>query len=255
MLVKVRVVEVDKRALDEHLSQFSAAARTDNDDFTVGIITNLLDPANPGGGLFDSRVRPGIVNGEAQDMVFDPIDVVLNELESNREANVLSEPNVVSLSGHPAHFRVGGEIPYTYQNENGVTVVEFKEFGISVDMTPLVDSQNNIMLNVKPVVRTIDMALAIAGIPGFRTREMDTVVQLRPGETLVIGGLIQNEITKIVSEVPILSQIPILGELFRSKRFNEDKTELVIFLTPYVLENAASSVDLVGITPESSAQE
>jgi len=244
VMVKVRVVEIEKRALDEHLSQFSAAARADNDDFTIGIITDLLDPENPGGGLMDSRVRPGIVNGNVDDVIYDPIDMVLNELESNRQARVLSQPNVVSLSGHSAHFRVGGEVPYTYQNENGVTVVEFKEFGISVDMTPNVDSQRNIMLDVKPVVRTVDMALAIAGIPGFRTREMETAVQLRPGETLVIGGLIQSEVTRVVSEVPILSEIPVLGELFRSHRFNEDETELVIFLTPYLIEDPVMSLDL-----------
>jgi pilus assembly protein CpaC len=91
------------------------------------------------------------------------------------------------------------------------------------------------------------LALAIAGIPGFRTREMNTVVQLQPGETLVIGGLIQNEITEIVSEIPILCEIPVLGELFTSKRFTEDETELVIFLTPYILENPAESERLLGI--------
>ena len=247
VLVKVRVVEIDSRALDERLSQFAASARADNDSFTIGIITDLLDPENPGGGLLDTRVRPGIVNGNIEDVIFDPIDAALNELESNRQANILSEPNVVALSGHEAHFRVGGEVPYTYQNENGVTVVEFKEFGVSLDIVPNVDSRDNIMLLVKPVVRTVDMALAIAGIPGFRTREMNTVVQLRPGETLVIGGLIQNEVSEIVSKIPILSEIPILGELFQSRRFNEDETELVIFLTPYILEDAAMSHEIISI--------
>jgi pilus assembly protein CpaC len=250
VLVKVRVVEVDSRALDEHLSHFSFAARTDDDSFTIGIITDLLDPENPGGGLFDSRTRPGILNGNTQDMVFDPIDAVLNELVVNRQANILSEPNVVGLSGHEVHFRVGGEIPYTYLNQEGINVVEFKEFGISLDMTPYVDSQGNIMLELTPIVRTVDMALAIGGIPGFRTREMTTTVQLRGGETLVIGGLIQSEITEVIAEVPFLSDIPILGELFRSKRFIEDETELVIFLTPFIIDNPGQSGRLIGISPE-----
>jgi len=250
VLVEVRVVEIDKRALDEHLSQFSAAARADNDDFTIGIITDILDPENPGGGLMDSRVRPGIVNGDVEDVVFDPIDIVLSELESNREANILSEPNLVALSGHSAHFRVGGEIPYTYLNENGINVVEFREFGISLDMTPIVDSRNNVMLTINPIVRTVDMALAISGIPGFRTREMNTDVQLRSGETLVIGGLLQSEITKVVSAVPILSEIPILGELFQSERFNEDETELVIFLTPWVLNSTEQAERIFGVEVE-----
>jgi pilus assembly protein CpaC len=249
VMVKVRVVEIDKRALDERLSHFSASARTDTDDFTLGIITDLLDPENPGGGLLDTRTRPGIVNGDAQDMVFDPIDAMLNQLETNREASILSEPNLISMSGHEAHFRVGGEVPYTFQNENGFNIVQFKEFGIELIMTPNVDSQGNIRLTLAPTVRTIDMALAVAGIPGFRTREMRTDVQLKTGETLVIGGLIQHEITKVVSEVPFLSQIPVLGELFKSKRFIDDETELVIFLTPYIVENPADSNAIVNIMP------
>ena len=84
-------VALAKRALDEHLSYFSAAARTDTDDFTIGIITDLLDPENPGGGLLSSRVRPGIINGEAEDMIFDPVDMMLSELESHRDGTVLSE--------------------------------------------------------------------------------------------------------------------------------------------------------------------
>jgi len=249
VLAQVRVVEINRRAMDEHLSQFSAAARADNDAFTVGIITDLLDPENPGGGLIDSRTRPGIVNNGVDDMVFDPIDIVLNELVTNREATILSQPNVLAMSGHSAQFRVGGEVPYTYLNENGVTVVEFKEFGISLNMTPFVDSHGNIMLTLNPVVRTIDYALAISGIPGFRTREMTTEVQLRSGETLVIGGLIQNEITEVISEIPILSQIPILGELFRSKRFTEDETELVIFITPHIISSSEMSGEICGIDP------
>ena len=245
ILVKVRVVEMDKRALEERMSQFSAAGRTDNDDFTFGILTNLLDPENPGGGLIDTRTRPGIINGDAEDMIYDPVDIMLNDLESNRDGRVLSEPNVVAMSGHKAHFRVGGEVPYTYQNSNGVNVVEFREFGITLDMTPYADSQGNIRLDVKPIVKSVDTALAVAGIPGFKTREMETSVQLKTGESLVIGGLIEREMSEVVAKVPLLGDIPILGELFKSRKFNEDKTELVIFLTPYIIENLDTSKEVI----------
>jgi pilus assembly protein CpaC len=250
VMVKVRMVEINKRALDQKLSQTSIGLRSDTEDFTFGIITDLLDPENPGGGLMDTRVKPGIVNGDASDVIFDPIDAFLSELESSRDGNLLSEPNLISLSGHPAHFRVGGEIPYTYQNSEGVNVVEFREFGIALDITPQVDSQGNIRLKVAPTVRTVDMALAIAGIPGFRTREVTTDVQLHDGETLVIGGLIEHEITKIISKVPFLSDIPVLGDLFKSKRFNDDETELVIFLTPVLIEYPDEAEEAVGIYPD-----
>ena len=250
VMVKVRVVEIDKTAIDSRVSQLNTAVRANNDDFTFGIITDLLDPSNPGGGLMDTRVRPGIVNGNAKDLVFDPIDAALNALKSNSEANVLSEPNVIAMSGHAAHFRVGGEIPYTYQNSQGTNVVDFKEFGIQLDMTPTADSNGNVMMKVAPTVRTVDQSLAVAGVPGFRTREMTTDVQLKDGETLVIGGLIQHDITKLVAEVPLLSSIPILGGLFKSKKFNDDETELVIFLTPYIITSPEQAQQIVGAHPD-----
>lgn len=247
VMVKVRVVEIDRRELDSRLSHMSGSLRTDNNDFSFGIITDLFDPENPGGGLMDTRVKPGIVNGNAKDVIFDPIDAMLNALKTNRKARVLSEPNVIALSNHQAHFRVGGEVPYTYQNENGFNVVDFKEFGIQLDMLPKIDSMGNIKLKVEPKISTIDKALAIAGIPGFRTREMSTEVQLKEGETLVIGGLIQHEITEIVSKVPLLSEIPILGQLFKSKSFANDETELVVFLTPFIIDEPSKAHAAVGI--------
>ena len=236
VMVKVRMVEIDKKAIDEYFKQVSAGARADNGDFTFSIISAILDPEIPGGGLIDTSVRPGIVNGNMNDIRYDPIDIALDYLETERKANILSEPNLVALHGSVAKFRVGGEIPYTYQNEQGVNVVEFKEFGVELNMAPLVNSNDSIRLNLNPIVRTIDYSLAIAGIPGFRTREMTTDVQLKNGETMVLGGLIQSEITSSVAKVPLLSEIPILGELFKSKKFQEDVTELLVFITPIVID-------------------
>jgi len=236
VMVKVRFVEIDKKSVKDLFNQVSGGARAQSGDFTFSIISAIIDPELPGGGLVDASVKPGIVNHDVGDVRYDPIDVALDYLETERKANILSEPNVVALSGKDAKFRVGGEIPYTYQNEKGINVVEFKEFGVELNMTPTVNSHGGIYLKVNPVVRTVDLSLAIGGIPGFRTRTMTTEVQLNNGETIVIGGLIQSEITKVVAKIPFLGDLPILGDLFRSKKFQEDETELLVFLTPVILK-------------------
>jgi len=255
VMVKVRMVEIDKKAIDEYFKQVSSGARADNGDFTFSIVSAILDPEIPGGGLIDTSVRPGIVNGDMNDIRYDPIDIALDYLETERKANILSEPNLLALHGSVAKFRVGGEIPYTYQNEQGVNVVEFKEFGVELNMAPLVNSNDSIRLNLNPIVRTVDYSLAIAGIPGFRTREMTTDVQLKNGETMVLGGLIQSEITSSVAKVPILGDIPILGELFKSKKFQEDITELLIFITPIVINDDSNLREFVteGMDPDERA--
>lgn len=252
VMVKIRMVEIDKKAIDEYFKQVSAGARADNGDFTFSIISAILDPEIPGGGLINAGIRPGIVNGNINDIRYDPIDIALDYLETERKANILSEPNLLALHGSEAKFRVGGEIPYTYQNEQGVNVVEFKEFGVELNMLPLVNSNNSIRLHLNPIVRTIDYSLAIAGIPGFRTREMTTDVQLKSGQTMVLGGLIQSEITSSVAKIPILGDIPILGELFRSKKFQEDVTELLIFITPIVINDDSDLKEFVteGMDPD-----
>ncbi len=235
VMVKVRVVEIDKKSVDDYFHQVSGGSRAESGDFTFAIVSAILDPEIPGGGLVDASVRPGIVNGDIGDIRYDPIDIALDYLETDRKANILSQPNVVALSGQEAKFRVGGEVPYTYQNQDGVNVVEFKEFGVELNMTPNVNSHGGIRLKINPVVRTVDLSLAIAGIPGFRTRTMTTEVQLTNNETIIIGGLIQSEVTETVAKVPLLGDIPVLGELFRSKKFQEDETELLVFLTPVII--------------------
>ncbi len=245
VMVKVRVVEIDKKSIDDYFKQISAGARDENGDFKFSIVSAILDPEIPGGGLVSTAIKPAIVNNGIDDMRYDPIDIALDYLESERKANILSEPNLMALHGTAAKFRVGGEIPYTYQNEQGVNVVQFKEFGVELNMTPTVNSCGGIRLDLNPIVRTVDLSLAIAGIPGFRTREMTTTVQLENNQTVVLGGLIQNELTKVVAKIPVLGDIPVLGELFRSKKFQEDATELLIFITPVIVEPEADMTDFV----------
>lgn len=239
ILIKVRMVELNNRDREDLFRQLGAGTRTENGDFTFNILGDIFNPNSPGGGLFDISLKPGIVNSDnVGDLNFDAIDLLLNMLETERRARVLSQPNIVTLSGHQAKFRVGGEVPYTFRNENGFNVVDFREFGIELITTPVADSNGNIKVSLNPTVRTVDNSLAVAGIPGFRTRTVTTDVQLKDGHTLVIGGLIQREVSVTKSKVPILGDIPLIGELFKSKSTLDDETELLIFLTPSILKDA-----------------
>jgi pilus assembly protein CpaC len=240
VLVKVRFVEIQTKDKNELLRQFGSGTRTESGDFQFNILSDILDPETGSGGIFDISLHPGIIHGGSGDELFDPLDLMLSSLEQNRRGKILSQPNIVALSGHDAKFRVGGEVPYTYQNEKGVNVVDFREFGVELNVTPYVDSNNNINMKVFPVVRVPDFTLAISGIPGFKTREVQTDIQVGDGQTIVIGGLLQHETTSIKSKVPLFGDIPLVGELFRSKRETDEETELLIFLTPMVLKDIST---------------
>ncbi|MEO7993339.1 MAG: pilus assembly protein N-terminal domain-containing protein [bacterium] len=237
VLVKVRMVELNNRDKEQLYKQLGTGSQLESGDFSFNVLGDILNPEAPGGGLFNISLRPGIVNrDQLGDASFDPLDLMLNALETERRARVLSQPNIVTMSGHEAKFRVGGEVPFTFKNENGFNVVNFREFGIELTVTPTVDSMGNILCALNPTVRTVDNSLAVSGIPGFRTRTVTTNVQIQNGRTLVIGGLIQREVSESKAAIPILSDIHLIGQLFKSKQSLDDETELLIFLTPILVE-------------------
>jgi len=155
---------------------------------------------------------------------------------------ILAEPRLSARSGGEASFLAGGEFPIEISNINGTTV-EFKEFGILLSVAPEVDRNNNVRAKVSTEISTIDLSNAVNGIPGLISRKTDADVILKSGETLVMSGLLSQEISKSVDGLKWLKDIPILGKLFSSTDFREDKTELVIFLTPEVFD-ATSEVNI-----------
>ena len=161
----------------------------------------------------------------------------INFAVNSGNAVILAEPRLATRSGGEANFLAGGEIPLKVTNALGSSNVEFKEFGISMHIKPEVDKDNNIRANVSPEVSAVDNSVAIDGIPGFLTRKTSADVSMRSGETLVISGLINQQASKDISRLKYLSDIPILGELFKSKTFRDNKSELVIFVTPTVFDS------------------
>lgn len=166
--------------------------------------------------------------------------------ETSGVANVLAKPKLVCLSGKEASFLVGGELPIlTYQE--GTPTVEYKEYGVKLIITPVL-REGGIFLGVKTEVSEIDEANKLdvvalftdSGsvsyeIPAFTTRETETQLFLKDGQTLFISGILKDNVTRNVDQYPGLANIPILGELFKSKGYQDDKTELVITLTPTVI--------------------
>ncbi|MFA6033055.1 MAG: pilus assembly protein N-terminal domain-containing protein [Myxococcota bacterium] len=159
---------------------------------------------------------------------------------SDGYTRVLAQPKLVCASGEKAEFLAGGEIPIPLITQNTATV-EFKKFGVGLTIVPTTDAQGNISTKIEASVSDIDRSLSVqpggfgTSIPGFRTRTVSTSVTVKHGETIVLSGMFQNDEQKDVSKVPLLGQIPIIGELFKSRNFQDRKTELAVFVTPKIV--------------------
>lgn len=150
-------------------------------------------------------------------------------------ATTLAQPNLTSLSGETASFLAGGEYPYQVNNgANNGNSIEFKQYGVQLAFTPTVLSDGRISLRVRPTVSSLDFTID-ATVPALKTRSAETTVELGSGQAFMIAGLLDNSTGNNVDKVPGLGNIPILGSLFKSRRFQRDETELVIVVTPYLV--------------------
>jgi pilus assembly protein CpaC len=167
----------------------------------------------------------------------------LQALSTENLAKVLAEPRVVTLSGRPANILSGGETPLLTSSGQGAPTVSYKQFGTVVNALPIVLRNNKIYLEVKSEISDIDntLGISIPGItptiiPGFRTRSAQVAVEIEDGQTLAIGGLIQNTVNASISRVPVLGDLPLLGAAFTSKSYTETEQELVILVTPRLVD-------------------
>ncbi len=170
------------------------------------------------------------------------IDAIIRALKGTGHIRTLAEPNLVTREGQEASFLAGGEFPFpTIQggNSQSITIV-FKEFGIRLSFLPTVTNAGNIRLQVSPEVSSLDFAngLAISGflIPSLRTRRVSTDVELRPGQTLAIAGLLDSSVEESINKIPILGDLPILGWFFKRRSERQERTELLVLVTPYILD-------------------
>ena len=175
-------------------------------------------------------------------------NVTLDALERKGAITTLAEPTLVALSGETASFLAGGEfpIPVAQSNSSGTggtaITVEFKPFGVSLAFTPTVLADGVINMIVQPEVSSIDPSASVVinnlTIPGLQTRRAKTVVEMRDGESFAMAGLIRKDFQDTIRQVPLLGSLPIIGTLFRSTGFQNEQTELVIIVTPRLVQPA-----------------
>jgi pilus assembly protein CpaC len=246
--LKLRIVEVDRSRLDQlginlFMSGGNSVGATTTEQFVstatgAGTSVSVSNPLNVF--LYNSSIKTGLT---------------LQDLEQKQLLQVLAEPTLTTLSGLPARFLSGGEFPYPVaEGGTGNTAevtIQFRPFGVKVDFTPTVNSDGSIRLKLAPEVSTLDYsnAVTISGftIPALSTRRAETEVEIRDGQSFIVSGLLDHRTTEIMSKVPGIANIPILGQLFRSKNFNHSIVELVIMVTATIVDPLAPNA---GPAPE-----
>ncbi len=161
---------------------------------------------------------------------------VLNALENQGQIKILAKPNLVCRSGKEAEFFAGGEFPIKVLNFKFQDII-WKKYGIIMKLKPTVDSSGQISLQIESEVSSIDPSRTIDGIPGLHTHRVSSHFDFIKSKTIALSGLIKNEASQSSEGLPFLSRLPVLGALFSSKQFKENKSELVIFVTPQLMKN------------------
>ncbi len=173
------------------------------------------------------------------------IGATIKDLQTKGILQILAEPNLTTISGKPARFLAGGEFPYPMVQPGGIgsvptITVDFRPYGVKLEFTPWVNSDGTIRLKVAPEVSALDYTnqVVIAGysLPAISTRKAETEVELNDGQSFGVSGILDHRITDTLSKMPGIGDIPILGQLFRSKNLNHSITELVVIVTPKIID-------------------
>ena len=166
------------------------------------------------------------------------INAALNALINQGKARILSRPNISTLSGEKAKILIGGSIPVPVNNDGSISI-EWKDYGVKLDIEPVVDQMDKITSRVHAEISRLDYANGLVqngfSIPALATREAEAVIHVPNGMSMIIGGLLNSEDSKTVSRIPLLSNIPILGEFFKHTSRSRDKRELIIIITPHLV--------------------
>jgi len=165
------------------------------------------------------------------------LNAQLNLLAEDGKAAILASPQLSARNGATAEFLAGGELPYAATSANGSTTVLFKKYGVKLNITPKVGKNGVIRAMIDSEVSSVDPSISTAYGPALLSRNTKTEFNVRSGDTLVLAGLITRKNSTDITKVPLLGDIPVVGALFRSKRFQNDETELVVFVTPTVVDS------------------
>jgi pilus assembly protein CpaC len=256
ILVKVRFAQVDRTKLSEFgFNLLSTGAAN-----TIGTVTTQqfgtlgLGEQGKLTGAIGAPTKGFVTQQTISDLlnifIFRPdlnLGATIKDLQQRNVLQILAEPDLLAANGEPARFLAGGELPYpvvTGAAGQATVSVQFKPFGVKLEFTGTIEDDNTIRLKVFPEVSSLDFtnAVTISGfvLPAIATRHAETVVELRDGQSFGIAGLLDQRTTAQFSKVPGIGDIPILGQLFRSKSINQLNSELVVIVTPSIVDPAVA---------------
>lgn len=239
VMLKVRIAEVNRTELKRFGINLQNLSNMSN--FAFGLLRGrqILD-ADTGALLrngTDNTIFGGFNDGQTS------INGVIDALEDNNLVSTLAEPTLTTQSGQPASFLAGGQFPVPLVTGSGTSAqvsITYQPFGVSLAFTPVVLSKERISLLVAPEVSSLSQTGAVTNagfnIPALQTRRASTTVELGSGQSFAIAGLLQNDRSNDINKFPFLGDMPVLGALFRSRQFQHNQSELVIIVTPYIVD-------------------
>jgi len=268
IMLEVRFIEADRQASRELGVQWNAFGNSVLANVGNQLPANQLPVTSPGlfqqpaianAGLGGANVQPGnlpispivsagVLSGAAPfgflvGALSNRLQVAVNALEQQGAARSLAEPNLVALSGDTASFLAGGEFPIPVPGSLGTVTIDYKKYGVGLAFTPTVLAGGLINLKIDPEVSTLDTShpVQIAGtsVPPLIVRRASTTLELRDGQSFMLGGLLQNNGTNDLDQLPWLGDLPVLGALFRSTEYQKNETDLVILVTPHLVRPMA----------------
>ncbi len=253
VMLKVRVAEMNRTAVKQFGVNLLSHDSTGGTLFGIGrgnpgTINVVKGTADPTTGLSPESIQDVTFNnlvGGTTLGIFGKLFGLnmlgtLDLLENDGVITTLAEPNLTALSGETASFLAGGEFPIPVSQSLGAVTIEYKQYGVGLAFTPVVLADGRISLRVRPEVSELSDAGSVKlngfTVPALTTRRAETTVELGSGQSFMIAGLLQNSNTNSIEKAPFLGDIPVLGALFRSTKFQRNETELVIIVTPYLVK-------------------
>ncbi len=242
VMMKVRIMELDKKSMNQIGIKWDSMISGPGGGLVHDWVTNpIYRSASPGFNGVDASGSvaklPLRVAGTASYFgIATSIASQIDLMMQTGDAWELAAPQLAARSGGVADFLVGGEVPIPISQGLGETTVQYKPYGIKLHIAPIINSAGDISTDIETEVSHIDPSVNVNGYPGFLTRRASAQLNVHEGDTIVISGLVDSTASKTFDKVPGLGQIPILGALFRSRGFQSNRTDLVIFVTPVVID-------------------
>ena len=248
----INLIEIDKAPQIEVEARVIEINRTDLNKLGVKygeLVPDTKTNTNePGSFIFrPDMMTAGEAKQNAMSFARSRLGVNIEAMVRDGVAKLLANPTMVTNSGGKASILVGGEVPVPIQQALGTTTIMWKEFGVKLAIEPTLQKEGRMRLKVGSEVSSLDYANAVrindTQVPAISSRKADTELMLKPGESLVIGGLLQATDNETIEKLPFLGDVPILGQLFRSKRFQRQETELRIVITPKLVVSSETPIE------------